>query len=139
MALEEKINKFMPEIEPYLKGAPVVFKFWGQFFMQWLGEMDGLFVFTEDTIYVRGKATFKSGWGGIAKSGDVRIIPYQYLRTLITKKNKAVIVYDGAMEGKPGNQGKMTIAPYPEKGESKEDYITRANVYFDYIKKKAGL
>ncbi|MBD3227100.1 MAG: hypothetical protein GF329_02845 [Candidatus Lokiarchaeota archaeon] len=137
--IEQLIEKYLPEIEPYLEGAEIRHKFWGVFFANWTGEMNGLFVLTDDAFFVRGKASFKSGWGGIAKSGEVQKIPYSSFQTVYSKKHKAVIKYDGAFKGKPGKMGKMTIAPKKMKGENKKDLISRANQYYDFIKSKANL
>ncbi|TFF89063.1 MAG: hypothetical protein EU549_01870 [Promethearchaeota archaeon] len=137
--IEKYIEKYLPEIEPFLEGAEIRYKFYGVFYAPWLGEMNGLFVLTDDAFFVRGKAGFKSGWAGMAKSGEVQKIPYSSFQTFYSKKHKAVIKYDGAFKGKPGKIGKMTIAPKKMEGENKQDLIARANEYYDFLKSKANI
>lgn len=135
--LEERIATYLPEIEPFLEGEEIKHKFWGVFFAPWLGELNGLFVLTDNAMYVRGKAGFKSGWAGMAKSGKVQKIPFEAFRTFITKKHKAIVKYDAGFQGKPGKIGKLTIAPKADKGENKNDLIARANTYYDFMRSRA--
>ena len=137
--LDDRINKYLPEIEPHLEGKEIIFKFWGKFFAQWLGELNALFVLTDEAMYVRGKASMKSGWGGMAHSGKVEKIPYDSFTTFYNKKHKAVVKYDGAFKGKPGKVGKLTIAPAKDEGETSVDLIARANKYYDFMKQKSNL
>ncbi|MHA1310996.1 MAG: hypothetical protein ACTSQO_08710 [Candidatus Helarchaeota archaeon] len=148
----EIMEKYMPEIEPYLEGEKVQMRFVGV----WLGagaRLSGLFVVTDKKLYFRGKAKM-SAWSSTyslatsgAKSKHVQMIPLDSIIDLKQKKNKFIIteVLDW-MGGKYAGKGKkmkviIEMAQGKENGkkETKDELFARCDELKNYIESKKSV
>ncbi|MHA1270675.1 MAG: hypothetical protein ACTSPY_12855 [Candidatus Helarchaeota archaeon] len=142
----EIMEKYMPEIEPFIEGEEIAMRFVGT----WLGggaRLSGLFVVTDKKIYFRGKVKM-SAWSSTyslassgSKSKHVQMIPIDSIIDLKQKKNQFVIteVLDW-MGGKYAGKGKkmkvvIEVAQGKEAGkkESKDELFARCEEFKKHI------
>lgn len=143
------MEKYMPEIEPFLEGEKVVHRFVGV----WNGlgaKLSGLYVVTDEKIYFRGKVKM-SAWsttGSLISSGSkskrVHTIPLDSIEQLTQKKTKFIIrenlSWMGGKYEKKNKKTKIVIEMSKGKGpdgkESKQELFARANELKEYIDSK---
>ena len=141
----DKINLYMPLIEPYLEDETIVHRFVGLF--DGIGARgSGLFVITEKNIYFRGKP--KAGattftWQ-LVKAKEVQHIPIDSIYEFIQKKNKFILklTLDWMGEKYVGKKDKTVFEMYQGKEgkvkESKEELMKRVMEFKTYIESKMG-
>ncbi|MHA1229322.1 MAG: hypothetical protein ACTSRP_07845 [Candidatus Helarchaeota archaeon] len=143
------INKYMPEIEPYIENEKVVMRFVGT----WIGggaRLSGLYVVTDKKIYFRGKVKM-SAWSTTAslaisgsKSKHVHMIPLDAIIKVVQKKNVFTITekldWMGEKYAKKGKKMKVAIeiAQGKEAGkkETKDELFARCDEFRQYIESK---
>jgi len=148
----EYIEKYMPEIEPYIENETVVMRFVGNK-AESNTRLTGLFVVTDKNIYFRGKIAATAGMSRYTliksgmKSKEVHKIPLDSILSIQQKKNKFVIIEDlswmGEKYAKKGKKLKIVIEIPKGKDESgketKEELLKRCEEFNDYIRSKINV
>lgn len=144
----EKIQKYFPRIESFLKDEKVIYRFYGKYKTKsaWeKAELNGLWVVTDRNLYFQGKASF-SGWQ-TKKGGQVLTIPINSITTMEPKgKVKWALKFSiekmlfPTTSKKVGKDEKLTIVMAQgienKTKEPKAEWIKRAEEFNSYLKSK---